>query len=421
MRIVFLNPVGVIGGAERCLLNMLACLRRAVPAVDLHLVICTPGPLREEAERLGVEVTLVAMPEELTSCGDNGLAGSGRIAKLWNVARKLPGISWSTLRYARRLRRVLRNLRPDLIHSNGNKCHLLSRLAAPGRVPVVWHIHDFVQSRALTAPALRWAMTPRTSAVAISDAIRQDVAGALPRLLVDLLYNVIDTDHYLPGPAHAERLDAAAGLTSPPAGTIRIGLVATYARWKGHSVFLAAAARLVARRPDLPVRFYVVGGPIYRTRASQFTREELSAQCHDLQIADRVGFVPFQTDTVEVYRDLDIVVHASTQPEPFGLTIAEAMSCGRAVVVSQAGGAAELFEHDHDALGTPPGDIDALSQSMEALADSPQLRQQLGLRARQSALARFSRDHLGTDLYDIYEQRCGESHPARVLMTPRAG
>src|SRR5262249_14978265 len=68
------------------------------------------------------------------------------------------------------------------------------------------------------------------------------------------------------------------------------------------------------------------------------------------------GLVPFQEDTAAVYRALDVVVHASTQPEPFGLTIAEAMSCSRPVVVARAGGAAGLFSRGPHALGGPPRD-----------------------------------------------------------------
>ncbi len=57
-------------------------------------------------------------------------------------------------------------------------------------------------------------------------------------------------------------------------------------------------------------------------------------------------------------RALDIVVHASTRPEPFGLVIAEAMACGRAVITSAAGGAAEIVESEVDALTHTPGDVE---------------------------------------------------------------
>jgi len=71
-----------------------------------------------------------------------------------------------------------------------------------------------------------------------------------------------------------------------------------------------------------------------------------------MKIENRVGFVPFQDNPADVYRALDIVVHASTKPEPFGRTIVEAMACGKPVIAAQTGGAAELFTHDHRRRGS---------------------------------------------------------------------
>ena len=71
-------------------------------------------------------------------------------------------------------------------------------------------------------------------------------------------------------------LDALAGIAPVTAGTIRVGLVATMARWKGHEVFLRAIAQL----PDglrSRVRAYVIGGAIYPTRGSQLSADELRA------------------------------------------------------------------------------------------------------------------------------------------------
>src|SRR5262249_61166040 len=110
--------------------------------------------------------------------------------------------------------------------------------------------------------------------------------------------------------------------------------------WKGHAVFVEAAAVWV-REPG-PLRFCFVGGPIYRTHGSQWSEAELRQRAADLLAGQRLGFVGFQPDPAAVYRALDVVVHASTQPEPFGLTIAEALACARPVVVARAGGAADL-------------------------------------------------------------------------------
>ena len=102
-------------------------------------------------------------------------------------------------------------------------------------------------------------------------------------------------------------------------------------------------------------------------------------------------------------RALDIVVHASTTPEPFGLVIAEAMACGRAVVTSGAGRSAELVRDGHDAVTHTPGDADGLAAAIEGLASDAALRARLGAAARETALQRFDARRLGDEFAAVYE------------------
>ena len=73
MRIVFVNPVGVIGGAERALLTILAALRTTEPSLQLHLIVGTDGPLIEMAQDLGVQVKVLKLPDQLNQLGDSAL------------------------------------------------------------------------------------------------------------------------------------------------------------------------------------------------------------------------------------------------------------------------------------------------------------------------------------------------------------
>src|SRR5437867_13018883 len=174
------------------------------------------------------------------------------------------------------------------------------------------------------------------------------------------------------------------GLPQAPANTIRVGLVATLARWKGHATLLDAIARLPAH---LPVRAYIVGDAVYQTEGSQYSLDELRQLARSLGIANRVGFTGFVHTPEATFRALDVVVHASTAPEPFGLVIAEAMACGRAVIVSHAGGAAEIVTPDVDAMTHSPADVDALAAAIHALAVDPALRARLGVAAGAAAAA----------------------------------
>jgi glycosyltransferase involved in cell wall biosynthesis len=411
VRIVFLNPVGEFGGAERSLLAWMGAVREAFPQAHLSLVLPAEGLLSMRAREAGVSIEVLSIPAALARIGDSALRGkgtlAGRIARAVRlgatVCRAIPAI-WT---YTHRLRELLNRLQPALIHSNGIKTHLALRLAGRDHLrgdeaPTVWHLHDFIGHRPLVARALRWGSKQVTAAVAVSDAVAANARSTLPAVPISRIYNVVDLTRFSPVSGEGCRLDALSGMEVAPANTVRVVLVATYARWKGQDVLIEAAS-LIARDPAAPaIRFYIVGGPIYRTSGSQFSQAELEAMAKGLGITDRVGFIPFQKEPAEVYRAADVVVHASKLPEPFGLTILEAMACQRAVIVAAAGGAAELFTNGHDALGVSPGDPQELAGAILRLAHDPDMRIRLGRNARLTVANRFDSGNLATQVKSLY-------------------
>ncbi|MEO5740375.1 MAG: glycosyltransferase family 4 protein, partial [Vicinamibacterales bacterium] len=240
------------------------------------------------------------------------------------------------------------------------------------------------------------AMLANSESVA-ADA-RRRFGAAVP---VDTLYNSVDLERFNPDGPRAD-LDALAGLPPPAPGAIRIGLVATFARWKGHGVFLDALAKLRGRAN---VRGYIIGGPIYHTDASQYSQAQLRERAESLGLGDTVGFTGKVDDVSAVLRALDIAVHASTEPEPFGLVIAEAMACGRPVVISRAGGAAEIAQGG--ALFHEPGNSEELADRLRELAVDPAQRASLGAEGRGAAVRLFSRARLRDTLIPVYESLAG--------------
>jgi glycosyltransferase involved in cell wall biosynthesis len=119
----------------------------------------------------------------------------------------------------------------------------------------------------------------------------------------------------------------------------------------------------------------------------------------ELGLDGRVGFTGLITDMPSAYRSLDIVVHASTRPEPFGLVIVEAMACGRPLVAMNEGGAAELFVNERHALTARAGDPASLATAMRRLVDGPEERGAMALRARTHVVEAFSRDRFAANLH----------------------
>ncbi len=391
MHILYLNPGAQLGGAETSLLELLLSIREAEPSWRLTLVVGGDGPLVSKASELGVSTRVVPMPPALASLGDSSRGPRGAM---------LPGFLSATS-YARRLRRVLRAERPDLVHSTGFKMHVLGAWACPRGIPLIWHIHDYIESRPVMRRLLRWHARACRAVLVNSESVAKQVRTSLGKnVWVDRIYNAIDLDRFSPrGPVID--LDSASGLPAAP-GVVRVGLVATFAWWKGHRVFLKALS-LIPR--EVPLRGYIIGGPVYATAGSQESMEALREEASRLGLEGRIGFTGHLGDTAPAMRSLDIIVHASTAPEPFGMVIVEGMACGKPVVVSAGGGAREIFEDGVDALGHEPGDAQALARQILRLAEQPETRARFGQAGRQRVEAAYSRKRLAREILEAYRQQ----------------
>lgn len=407
MRVLYLNPCGQMGGAETSLLELLRSVRAAVPDWELWLVLGEDGPLAGKARDQGVQVSVVPFPRALARTGDVSPRTLGAFGSLAMSTA-------SAVLYASRLARAIRRIAPDVIHTNGLKMHVLGAWSGPKGTPVVWHIHDYVGSRRFMGRLLRRFSKRCAAAIVNSQSVAADLNALMPRLKKTVIYNAIDLERFSPAGERMD-LDRACGLSTPSGDTIRVGLVATFARWKGHKVFLKALSQLPSQ---LPVRGYIIGGPIYQTSGSQWTLEELKKEVEQLGLAGKVGFTGALDNPAAAMRSLDIVVHASTQPEPFGMVIVEAMGCGKAVIVSQAGGALELIEEGRTALGHPPGDVRALAFEIERLAGDEPLRARLGAAGRAEAVRRFDGSRLARELTGLYRACRDERGDAAALLAP---
>ena len=401
MKILFLSQSGAIGGAERVILDAIATICTIQPRWEVSLIAPVTGALTDRAQELGVATRIVAFTRVLAGLGDTRLVHGDQVSLLdrWRAIGRLVFSSPAIAGYLRRLRRAIDEIHPDAIHANGFKMHLLGARAAPATSMLVWHLHDYIGSRLLMGPLLRMNLPRCNLIVANSQSVAEDARIALGAgAPLQTVLNGVDLERFSPhGPTLD--LDACAGLSAARPGVVRVGLIATAALWKGHAVFLRALAALP---PELPVRGYVIGGPIYQTTGSQLTMDELARTAAQLGLAGRVGFTGHLNDIPAAMRALDIVVHASTQPEPFGLVVAEAMASGRAVIASAAGGVTELIEDGVDALTHQPGDAGALARAIERLVADLAMRDRLGRQARLTAERRFDRKRMGADLAAIY-------------------
>lgn len=395
VRITFISPVGVVGGAERVMLGLIARLR---DEHTISVVFMADGPLVPLIRELNVKVELLALPSAWHEFGD----GRSWISSGLQGALRAPVRTWQLGAYLCRLYSLLKKLEPEILHTNGMKAHLSGALTKPQDARLVWHLHDYIGHRNLGRRLLRVCASRATAAIAVSRSVAEDASTTFPRLRITAVPNFVDVEHFCPGPTEHVSLDHEAGFGSPEGPIVRIGLVATYALWKGHLLFLDALRGVVDRLGSDRVRGYIVGGPIYRTDSSQVSEADLRRRIAELDLKGCVGLVPFKKDPVAAYRSLDVVVHASTQPEPFGLTIAEAMACGRAVVAADAGGVTEIITDGEDGLLYRAGDESELVKCLIRSVGDFELRKQLGVRARSTIQTKFNVERSTGKVLEVY-------------------
>ena len=170
-----------------------------------------------------------------------------------------------------------------------------------------------------------------------------------------------------------------------PAGRLApcVGVFGRITRWKGQDVLLRALAKLPG------VHGLIVGEALFTGDDRAFAGE-LRNLATELGIADRIHFTGFRRDIVPLLLSVDVVVHCSTSPEPFGRVIVEAMLSGRPLVATKAGGALEIVKHSETGLLVEPGNPDALARAINTLVENPPLASALGVSAQRDAQERFA-------------------------------
>ena len=176
----------------------------------------------------------------------------------------------------------------------------------------------------------------------------------------------------------AVRLRLRAEFATPKNASV-IVLAGRMESWKGHRVLLTALNRL-REQPDWYC--WIVGGPQRETEKRYF--QKLTSMATKLGIAHRVRFAGQRSDMASVMAAADLYCQPNESPEPFGISVVEAMSNSLPVVASSTGATPELIDADCGIL-VRPGDDAGLARAIAALLSDSERARTLGARGRDRA------------------------------------
>jgi glycosyltransferase involved in cell wall biosynthesis len=164
-----------------------------------------------------------------------------------------------------------------------------------------------------------------------------------------------------------------------------IGIVGNIKAWKGQEVVIRAMSELKDRHPDVICLLIGDSSP----QDSRY-RASLEALVRHFDLDGRVVITGFRTDVANYVHALEILVHASVNPEPFGRVLLEGMALGKPLVASGGGAVPEIVVDGVTGLLFDPGSPTSLARSLEQLLSDPSRAAMMGVAGRRRLEAEFS-------------------------------
>ena len=296
------------------------------------------------------------------------------------------------------LRRIIREQRIQIVHSNTLAVATGALAARITGKKHIWHIHEILVSPKAVRKLLHF-LAPRMSqaVICISNAVRDHVLADQPQQggKLTVIYNGLSLDRFLA--AHdGSAFRSEMGI--PPHAPLA-GMIGRINHWKGQQIFAQAAKLVLSKIPD--AYFVAVGGIFANERQSL---DGLLAEIQQLGISSRFLISDFRTDTPSVLASMDLYIHPSLSPEPFGLVVVEAMAAGKTVIATAHGGPLEIIEQDSCGYLVEPGSASALANKIIESFENPDQVRSIGIRARERAVGIFSVSHYLEQVEALYKK-----------------
>jgi len=370
-RVLFVNDhVGHTGGTTY-LLNVLG--RLAEFGVQPRLcVLRAPHPVGQELAALGCEPVFLGRSK------------------------------WDPMALAD-LHRLIGEMRPDILHLNGMKSHLLGRIAAMrSGVPSIVHLHFEYTPRPAWLQRALHRSTDKVLAVSQRLARRAVEQLRIPPSRVEVLHNGLDLRPFRAAGAERVAARVALGIGEGRAVICMPGRI-TFSPDKGHREMVRAMAAIRAAVPD-SLLLIVGEGP---------DRPACEALSERLGLSANIRFLGQSSEIPKLLAASDIVTIPSMCQDAFTYVAVEAAAAGRPVVAFRSGGIPEAVREGETGLLVPRGDVAGLAAAAIGLIEDPSRRAAMGAAAAGFANT-FEIDRHVARLAEIYRALANPAIPPRA-------
>ena len=327
---------GTLGGSHTCMYNLIRYSDRN----RFHFTVgfFSENPYIQRYRDLGVDVAIIPT----VSPRKNGLFLKRKAINWYNREYKLEKYLSSYI-FRNKFDIILMN---NTIFESINFINVGNRLKLP----------IFVYERGIMQYSKEHIIASERidASIAMSDAILQNMLEyKFKSKIMELIYDGVD-------PALFEGPFDPIGIKKElkiPVDSKVIGIIGNVRSWKGQKYFIEAFKFLAPRYPDL--YGIIIGG------WSEMDHEYLKSlreTVKDAGLENRIQFLGYRKDTPALLSILNVFIHASTNPEPFGMVLLEAMAARIPIIATRFGGPIEILDSGRCGALVPPEDGKAIAE-----------------------------------------------------------
>src|SRR3989338_2021566 len=369
IKVLYISPVAERRGAERVLYNLVKFHNRDV--CEPFVFFLKDGPFVKEILKLGIPVYVY---------------DAGRLRYIWKY-----------LQAVHKIISFIKDKEIDIVHGNSSMGYIYGGLAALiAKRRRGWFQHtcsrkfDMIDKIATMIPS-DYIIANSFYTASLQKRISPD------RKNIIVIYPGIDLSEFNPDTAKGKEIRDMLGIK--PAEKV-VGIVGRIQRWKGHAFFIDAAYRIKKVMPN--IKFLIVGDEMFNIETGY--KNELLNMTKSLGLEDSIVFTGFHENVQDYIDAMDILVHASINPEPFGFVICEGMALKKTVIATDAGGPQEIITGPEIGYLYERGNSLKLAELIIKFLNDPEEMEKVRIMAEKHIHENFSVDKMVDKIENLYRE-----------------
>ena len=332
------------------------------------ILIPGEGEMAERAREIGVNVRLWDMPR----------AKTGNVSRIFSKVLEL--------------RSIIKDVKPDVIHTNGVRAQFYAALACKGlKVNLVWHVREAARD----IPLYDWFLGVSSKRIiCVSNAVKEKRFNHYPFVApkIRVIYNGVDVHKFKADEKAGKVIRDEIGVNEE---SVLLGIMGLIIPPKGHRFLFEAFGVIAQKHPD--VRLVVAGKTIDKSYKSN-----LDGLARNMRIDRNINFLGHREDVNAILSALDIFILPS-EGEGFSRVIMEALACAKPVITTDVGGNSEAIVNGQSGVLVPYGDVQSLVIAIEYMLEDPERAKKMGEVARERIKELFSVKHHVSSVEKLYE------------------